>query len=249
MNNQSNGSGIYLYCIIPKNETFELTLTGLENEKIFAVEFGNIYAIVSNSPYRVYELTPENLLAHEGVIREVMSFSYALPFNFGNVLKSHEDLIAFLEGTYSHIMKMLEKVSGRVELGLKILIKNEKFNDEVENQQINKLKAQLSHTDEQKQIPLKIELGKLVKKSLEEKQEFCRRNIFDYLKKYCYDAISTECITVKMILNASFLVDKDKQDLFEEKLEKVISRYEDRYDFRYTGPWPPYNFIDSPEKT
>jgi len=46
-----------------------------------------------------------------------------------------------------------------------------------------------------------------------------------------------------MIMNAAFLVARDKADDFDAKVHEIGKRYEGKLSFRYTGPWPPYNFV------
>ena len=247
MSSDSSNQGLYLYCIIPKNTEVELTESGMEKKKLYAIEFKDLMAIVSDSDYKVYDLSSENLFTHEGVIREIMGKTDVLPFNFGNVLKSQKDLIKFLDNTYEHMGKTFKKISGRLELGLKVLIKSEKFSDEVENTEIKQLKKLILNTDEKKAFSLKVELGKLVQKSLEQIQSKYEAKIFNYLKQYCSDAKTSNCSTVKMILNAAFLIDKDKQAIFDEEVNKIINQYEENFDFKYSGPWPPYNFVEIPD--
>ena len=43
--------------------------------------------------------------------------------------------------------------------------------------------------------------------------------------------------------NAAFLVARDKASIFDQKVAEIAQRYEGKLSFRYTGPWPPYNFV------
>ena len=36
---------------------------------------------------------------------------------------------------------------------------------------------------------------------------------------------------------------RDKADDFDAKVHEIGKRYEGKLSFRYTGPWPPYNFV------
>jgi hypothetical protein len=44
-------------------------------------------------------------------------------------------------------------------------------------------------------------------------------------------------------MNAAFLVSRDKETAFDAKVKEVGALY-DKVNFRYTGPWPPYNFVN-----
>jgi hypothetical protein len=46
-----------------------------------------------------------------------------------------------------------------------------------------------------------------------------------------------------MIMNAAFLVARDKEGAFDAKVKAIGAKY-DNLTFRYTGPWPPYNFVN-----
>ena len=47
-----------------------------------------------------------------------------------------------------------------------------------------------------------------------------------------------------MILNAAFLVDRAQEQAFDEHVKETSRKYEDVLSFKYSGPWPPYNFVN-----
>jgi len=46
-----------------------------------------------------------------------------------------------------------------------------------------------------------------------------------------------------MIMNAAFLISRDREAAFDARVKSIASRF-DRLTFKYTGPWPPYNFVN-----
>jgi hypothetical protein len=54
---------------------------------------------------------------------------------------------------------------------------------------------------------------------------------------------ATKLIGDKMILNAAFLVTREQEAAFDAKVKEIGARY-DKLTFKYTGPWPPYNFVN-----
>jgi hypothetical protein len=46
-----------------------------------------------------------------------------------------------------------------------------------------------------------------------------------------------------MIMNAAFLVGRDREQAFDARVKEIGQRYE-KLTFKYTGPWPPYNFVN-----
>ena len=47
-----------------------------------------------------------------------------------------------------------------------------------------------------------------------------------------------------MILNAAYLVGRSRSDAFDEAVQTLSRKYGDVLSFKYTGPWPPYNFVN-----
>ena len=39
------------------------------------------------------------------------------------------------------------------------------------------------------------------------------------------------------------MIERDRESEFDQKVKEIASKYEDILSFRYTGPWPPYNFV------
>ena len=47
-----------------------------------------------------------------------------------------------------------------------------------------------------------------------------------------------------MILNAAFLVERTQERAFDDKVKEVEPSLRGLLTFKYTGPWPPYNFVN-----
>ncbi len=47
----------------------------------------------------------------------------------------------------------------------------------------------------------------------------------------------------RMILNAAFLIAREKEGAFDGRVKAIGVKY-DNLTFKYTGPWPPYNFVN-----
>ncbi|HIE31113.1 MAG TPA: GvpL/GvpF family gas vesicle protein [Methanosarcinales archaeon] len=75
------------------------------------------------------------------------------------------------------------------------------------------------------------------------KIEECRSDFLEGLNKIAADSKELNLFSDRLILNASFLVDRDKIDEFSGELEQIGDRYES-LKTQYSGPWAPYNFVD-----
>ena len=75
-----------------------------------------------------------------------------------------------------------------------------------------------------------------------ERVKITSTEILESLKKKARQSVSSELFSDRLILNESFLVDKDKVDAFSEEVVRIEDSYP-MYKFLYSGPWAPYNFV------
>ncbi|MCF2164923.1 MULTISPECIES: gas vesicle protein GvpF [Halobacterium] len=52
-----------------------------------------------------------------------------------------------------------------------------------------------------------------------------------------------DCFTDRLIINKSYLVEHDTREAFDAAIDEIDAAHDD-LTVRYTGPWPPYNFVD-----
>src|SRR5207249_4022105 len=70
-----------------------------------------------------------------------------------------------------------------------------------------------------------------------------RDDIFEALRDVAVASRANKPIGDKMIMNAAFLVSRDKEQAFDQRVKEIGARF-DKLTFKYTGPWPPYNFVN-----
>jgi len=244
----SKKEGKYAYCIIDVKQEKKFGPIGMGNrsDEVYTVHYRDMAMVVSNTPVTVYTPIKENALVHEKVIAEVMKAHTVVPMSFGIIFKSDKQIGLLLKQNYSEIKKMLRKLKNRVELGLKVFLKKECFADEIEqdNPEITKLKKEIASLPAAQIFHKKIQLGTLVQAVVEAKRLQYSGEIYDQLKAYVVDARLNDTVGERMVLNSAFLVDRDREQEFDEKVNGVYLKYCDRMEFKYSGPWPPYNFVN-----
>jgi hypothetical protein len=88
-----------------------------------------------------------------------------------------------------------------------------------------------------------MQLGRMQEQALADKSDAYVRDVYEHLREAAIASRSNKPIGDKMILNAAFLVERDKATIFDQKVQEIALRYEGKLSFRYTGPWPPWNFV------
>lgn len=90
----------------------------------------------------------------------------------------------------------------------------------------------------------KIELGlKVVKNKFDDVNNGIALEILDSLSKLSIKNIKGDIFSDRLLLNHSFLVEKNKFSEFSEEIAKLEEKHKE-LKFVYTGPWPPYSFVN-----
>jgi hypothetical protein len=241
-------SGIYVYCIIERAEPQEFGTVGIggRGDVVFTVHYRDLAAVVSQTPLMVYDPTRENALAHEKVNEVVIERGFTpVPMSFGTIFKTEGDMVEFLEDTYGAMREVLQKMKDKLEFGLKVNWDREEVLAEIErtNDDIRRLKEEIVNNQHASTYFARMQLGRMVEQALADQSDAFVHAIYDHLRDSAIASRSNKPIGDKMIMNAAFLVERDKAPTFDEKVQEIAQRYDGKLSFRYTGPWPPYNFV------
>jgi hypothetical protein len=244
---ESPGKGKYVYCIIREKHERDFGQIGIGGHgRVYTVHHHDLAAVVSDTPIVIYDPTRENVLAHEFVNETVMREFTVIPMSFGTVFRSEEDVSELLRSTYQAFTDVLDKMRDKIEFGLKILWDRDKVvaNIESENDEIRRLKDEITRNAASSTYFARMQLGRLIEAALEETSNRYVSEVHDALKPVAVASRSNKVIGDRMILNAAFLVDRGRSEEFDERVREVSRKFENLLTFKYTGPWPPYNFVN-----
>jgi hypothetical protein len=246
--NPTEDEGVYVYCVIESNEphTFGKLGIGGRSDDVYTVHYRDLAAAVSRTPLVVYDPTRENVLAHEGVNEVVIEQGFTpVPMSFGTLFRTENDVVEFLEDTYGALRDVLVKMKDKLEIGLKVSWNREEILAQIErdDEHIRRLKEEIVTNQQSSTYFARMQLGRMVEQALQEKSDAIVRDVYGHLQDAAIASRSSKTIGDRMIMNAAFLVERDKIPTFDEKVAELGQRYEGKLTFRYTGPWPPYSFV------
>jgi hypothetical protein len=238
--------GKYVYCIIKSEKplNFGRLGIGIEPAEVHTIHFQDIAAVVSNTPMVVQDPTRDNVLAHQRVNETVMQYHTVIPMSFGTVFKTDHDIMELLRSAYDAFSDVLAKMQGKVEFGLKVLWDREQMIREIEEEEedIRRLKGEIS-SQKGSTYFARMQYGRLIDAALQGRSERYVTEIFQGLRDVSVASRSNKPIGDRMIMNAAFLVARDAENAFDARVKDIGQRYE-KLTFKYTGPWPPYNFVN-----
>ncbi|OCA92116.1 GvpL/GvpF family gas vesicle protein [Pseudobacillus wudalianchiensis] len=245
---QEEQMGIYIFCGIQTETDEKLGEIEFEGEQreLFIIRYKDAAIVAAEVPMKIYHPNKENLMMHQGAVSLVMKQnSTVIPVSFGNVFHSKEDVRVLLENLYPQFEKLFPEIKGKVELGLKVVGKKEWLESQVsENSKINKMAQAIKGKSEEASYYERVQLGGAAQKIIASLQDEIKQEVFSPLKELAEASKVNDPIGERMLLNAAFLVDQDKEDEFDQKVNDLHEKWKDKVEFSYSGPWPAYNFVN-----
>ena len=242
----SASRGKYVYCIIESGDPLRFGPIGIgaEPSDVYTVHFKNLAAVVSDAPLEVLDSTRENVLAHERVNETVMREHTVIPMSFGTIFKTREDIVELLRSAAEAFGDVLLKMQNKLEFGLKVLWDRDQAVREVEleDEDISRLKKEISGQKGPTYFA-RMQYGRLIDSALQARSERYVADILEQLREVSVASRINKPIGDKMIMNAAFLISRDQESAFDTKVKSIAARF-DKLTFKYTGPWPPYNFVN-----
>jgi len=246
----------YLYCIVKCGEERSFngaSAIGGRGDGIHTIVFEDLACVVSDSPDMKYDNSRANMMAHETVIEGVMKEFTVLPVRFGTVTRKDsgspvEDIRhKLLENRYKEFQSLHEEMDNRVELGLKAMWRDEKaiYQEIVaEHGELRKLRDSVEGKSPEATHFDRMHLGEMVKKSLDRKKEKEAKVLLARFRPVTDRLQENKTMMDRMVLNAAFLVSKDRERECDEMMKRLDEELGERMTFKYVGPTPPFNFCE-----
>lgn len=243
----------YVYGIAParpfENGGPPLRVPGIggRGDPVRTIALGDLVAVVSDVPGVRVEVSRENLLDHQRVLEEVLSRSDVLPFTFGTVAGSDQEVREVLLGDgYDALREQLEYIRGCIELEVKVFWDEERLFTEIaqENEEVRVLRDTIPLLSEEEAASEKLTLGELTAAEIELKSTWEADGVLDVLELLAVEVLVSPNLSDTMLLNAAFLVEREREPEFDEAMDRLAEVHAGRLVFNYVGPLPPYSFIN-----
>lgn len=236
----------YIYGIVQDCESRKFSFSGVGDAEVFSINHREVAAIISDTGLDEIDPTRKNVRAHTGVQEELLKTYTLLPMGFGTVAANEGDVLKLLEKNYRGLFDELKRLSGKIELELKVFWDQDAMVKELqgEREDLTRLRARIKAASSPLEAQrLLMEAGKLVEHIvLDWKAKYADR-VYAVLKELSVDARLNDPMGVKNILNASFLIERAKEGDFQKEVHKLDSQYQAKMNFKVVGPLAPYNFV------
>lgn len=235
----------YLYAIISSDPELRYDAIGIAGAAVYTITDKRLSAVVGDvqSP----SLRPErrHLAAHQDVLRRLMGRTTALPFSFGTVAGGPAAVRKFLARNQHDLLGNLARLTGKAEMGLRLSwdVPNifEYFIDT--HAELRAARDQLFSAPHGPTAGERLEIGRLFESLLQDDREAFTGKVETILAPCCSEIKSNKCRNEREVMNLACLVDRDRQAAFEEAVFAVAQLFDNSFSLDYSGPWPPFNFV------
>lgn len=268
-----SNSGLYAYGLVGKRPQ-QLDILGIDKRnKVYPVGEGEVCVMVSEVDIDQFQNQVQNLIteltknaeavqsgtgeilqAHENVIDTLMQETTVVPLKFGTILKDEEAALKMLLDNEEKFKSLLAKFAGKVEWGLKVYADKQAFVRYI----IQNDPKFMNLEDKQKNLSrgaaylLGRKMEEEVQDHVVDQLTQVAEEIFQELGKDAAEAKLNDTLPQKvtgkkkeMILNAAYLVEREKGDHLLQRGKSFRGTYAFMgLDLEFSGPWPPYNFIE-----
>lgn len=238
--------GKYLYCIIRLAEPRDFGRIGVGGStQVYTVHQGDLAAVVSDTPIVIYEATRENLLAHDFVNELVMREFTVVPMSFGSVFQSGEDVTELLRSTRQAFSDALDRMRDQVAYSVKVLWDRDRVVEDIErrDEDVRRVKAAISRNTQSSTYFARRELSRLLDAALEDRGNEYVSTVHDRLRRVTVASRSSTPMGERMIMHASFLVERKAGEEFHRQLQTLAAEHADLLTFTSSGPHAPYHFV------
>jgi len=235
---------IYIYGIIDFNDNLNNSIKGLGDRYVYNIPYQDIGVVVSNLPEQVLgKIDSDYVIEHEKVLESLMEGFSVLPMRFLTVFDTKENLISMVRYYYNDFKNNLDRLYGKVELGVKVIWPGESIRKNIINLYAgNSQKIRISgNSQAMDYVTDKFQEYK-TDKAFEEEANSRIKDIDRFFNNFVVEKRLEKLKSQNLLLNASYLVEKEKQEDFKEAFEH-LRNVPGNFKYLLSGPWPPYNFV------
>jgi hypothetical protein len=238
--------GRYLYAVVPGAQERTYGCLGINGGNVYTIGDKDIAAVVSDVPNQALRPERRHFAAHQGVLKRLMEDGDLLPMSFGVISNGSKAVRAILARNKKAVKKQLERISGKVEMGLRVAWDVPNIFEYIVNTHIELKEARddLLRPNHEPTQEEKIEIGRMFEQILDQERDRHTDQVERVLGRRCSEIKRNKCRNEQEVMNLCCLVGRGSMKSFEAGVFEAASLFNDNFIFDFNGPWAPHNFVD-----
>jgi hypothetical protein len=244
-NNGNLNYGKLFYAVILADQECNFGSVGLDNKTVHSINYKDVGALVSDYP-RVdsIKLLRKNLAPYHDVIKKASERFTTIPAKFGQIARDSGEVDIALRKNYQTIQKAIERLAGKVEMGLKITWSvDDVFEYFISrDDKLKILRNQLMNSNKSASQKDLIDFGHYFYERMNQFRDQVTEKTISALPPG--EARIEDIHDDKMITNVALLIRKDLLEQLEDTINKLGESMGSEYVLKLDGPYPPFSFVD-----
>jgi hypothetical protein len=210
-----------------------------------AIVEGDLAALTRRVEGERVPLSRDAALEHAEVLSAALERGPVLPLRFGHVMPDEEAVRLHIASRTDELERLLAELEDRVEMDVTAVYREEPLLREVlaENPALAAAQRAIRGRPEAATHFERIRLGEGVAAAVEAKRAADGAAILHELQGAAVAVSADPPRHERMLVNAAFLVQRDRLPEFDDRVERVSRDRAERMEFRLVGPRPAHSFV------
>ena len=248
-----SAGGTYVYAVVSGDSTIDYGAIGLDSSPVYRVGDRELAAIVSRISRARVRPERRNITAHNAVLRRAVSGAEGqgegeaavLPMAFGLIAEDEQAVRRLLEQNRPALLEQLARVTGKVEMGLRVVWDVPNVFEYFVNRRPELRDArdalgdmrQARHSD-------MLTLGQLFERGLNDERERHFEHVAEVLGRSGLEIKQNPPRSEREVMHLACLVPRALQNEFESIVNEAAAEFDNHFTFDISGPWAPHNFVE-----
>jgi len=238
----------YVYGVRSADQRDLGSATGIGDAALHEIKHEDLAALASELPDGgELRFGREELAAHARVLEQAIEAGTILPMRFGVVMENADDVrTRLLEAHHDELVTQLWEFDGKVELRVRAIYDEAQLMREIvrADERIQRLRERVRTLPDDATYFDRIQMGELIVEAIDHKRSVDAEDVLKPLAPLANQIRVGEPTHERMVVSASFLVDRSRMADFDQAVDKVGQAQAQRMRLKYTGPLPPHSFTE-----
>jgi hypothetical protein len=235
----------HVYGLIKADTLIPDELRGLgPSGRVSTISHGRVAAIVGDIPLDRPLGVRSDLVAHQAVLDAVAARAPVVPMRFPSVVEEDAVVGQLLAPNEDYFLALLDELEGCVQFTLTGRYEQDAILREVVagDDEIRALSNAVRVLPEDTAYYDRVRLGELIVQALDERRRIEGERIVERLRPIAVTTASNPLAAPEDVVNEAFLVERKRQQKFDEAIEEIGKELAGRVRLRLLGPVAPYDF-------
>ncbi|HBW38548.1 GvpL/GvpF family gas vesicle protein [Desulfosporosinus sp. BICA1-9] len=187
--------------------------------------------------------TRESMSLYTEVLCQVIKHTTVVPLRFGTLFDQEEEIHMVLKKEKKRYFRFLTNLDNKIEVELKVWWKKESFQDTMmKNKRLGRWKKAIERGEGQGYDV--VEFGKATMEVADYERKELEKSFLATLRPLADEWLVKDPMDEFQAFDGVFLVERQKEEDFDQAVGTLYEKYSATMIFKYTGPWAPHHFVN-----